>query len=322
MIRPVLNALFAALASAFLVGASPPLTTPLSIPVPPAANLAPIVLLSDMGSGQVLYTRNANQRFLPASVTKVMTAYVAFELIAHHRLSPSQTMIMSKTAHAQWAGKGTSMALRAGESVSVDDLLMGIATISANDGCVVLAEGAVGSVDRWVATMNQTAVRLGMKDSHFGTPNGWPDHGATKVSARDLTLLAKAMITHYPNQYHRYFGHQQMQWHGAIEHSHDPTAGVIAGADGIKTGHTYEAGFNFLGSAERNGQRLILVVAGAWTEEARAAASRAMIEWGYAAWDRQYLYPRGSRLGTAVVHDGNTRRVALLALDARAELRA
>ena len=188
MIRPVLTALFAALASVSLAGASPPPSTPISIPLPVAANLAPIVLLSDMGSGQVLYARNAEQRFLPASVTKVMTAYVAFELIAHHRLSPTQTMIMSKTAHVQWTGKGTSMALRAGESVSVDDLLMGIATISANDGCVVLAEGAVGSVDRWVATMNQTAVRLGMKDSHFGTPNGWPDHGATKVSARDLTL--------------------------------------------------------------------------------------------------------------------------------------
>ena len=307
IVAPVLLALLSATAFA---GAASKLT---AIPVPKAANYAPIVLLSDTGSGQVLYARNADQRFLPASVTKVMTAYVAFDLIARHHLSPAQTMTMSNAAFAKWRGKGTSMDLRAGERVSIDDLLMGIATVSANDGSVVLAEGATGSVENWVAMMNQAAAQLGMKDSHFATPNGWPDHGATKVSARDLTVLATAMITRYPALYHRYFGHPQMRWHGHIEHSHDPTAGVIAGADGIKTGHTYEAGFNFLGSAERDGHRLVLVVAGAHTEEARAAVSRALIEWGYAAWDRKPLFPAGSRVGWAKVHGGHARWVALIA---------
>ncbi len=246
-------------------------------------------------------------------MTKAMTAYVAFELIAQGKLDPAQTFIVRPETWAAWHGKGTSMNLRSGESVTLDALLHGITTVSANDAAEVLAEGAAGSVAGWVAQMNAEAVHLHMANSHFATPNGWPDNGATYVSARDLVRLGDAIITRHPDLYHRYFGQKQFTWNGVTQHNHDPTVGVIPGADGIKTGHTNEAGYNFLGSAMRDGRRLIMVIGGARSEEERTAASRALLEWGFTAWRSQPLFARGALVGEAWVQGGDARRVGLLA---------
>ena len=232
-------------------------------PAPPGQIEAiPVSLLVDLGSGQVLHERSPDLRFVPASMTKVMTAYVAFELIAQGDLLPEQHFFVSPETAAKWNGKGTSMYLRGGESVSVDMLLHGIATASANDASIVLAEGFAGDVRTWTGLMNAQARRLGMEDSHFNTPNGWPDGGKTYVSAADLVKLARALITRHPALYRRYFGQKRMEWHHVTLQSHDPTVGVVAGADGIKTGYTREAGYNFLGSAERRGRRLVMVIGG------------------------------------------------------------
>ncbi|KPL67596.1 hypothetical protein SZ64_05410 [Erythrobacter sp. SG61-1L] len=280
-------------------------------PAPPNEAEAPIALLVDLGSGQVLHRREDDRRFLPASVTKVMSAYLAFEMLDDGRLKAGQTFTVSPLLAAKWSGTGSTLFLKAGDKVSVDTLIRGITTVSANDGAVLLAEGAAGSVEKWVALMNQTAARLGMDDSHFGTPNGWPDEGATFVSAHDLALLGKAMITRHPQLYARYFGKSGFSYNGIAQSNHDPMVGIVRGADGIKTGYTREAGYNFLGSAARDGRRLLLVVAGTDSEEERARIARNYVEWGYAAFEPHKIFPADTTIGTALVQDGSTDSVPL-----------
>lgn len=283
-------------------------------PAPPAVvRQAPVALLADLGSGQVLFAERESLRFVPASMTKVMTAYVAFELMAKGKLKPTDRYTVKEETARQWSGKGTSLFLKPGESVPVDALLHGIATVSANDASVVLAEGFAGDIPTWTRLMNAEAQRLGMADSHFGTPNGWPDNGSTFVSAADLVTLSHAMIDRYPTEYSRYFGQKRFTWDGVTRESHDPTVGIVPGADGIKTGHTREAGYNFLGSAQRDGRRLVMVVAGAKSEAQRAEMSRELLEWGFSAWSRYDLFAANTLVGTALVQDGTEHSVGLLA---------
>ncbi len=286
-------------------------------PAPPAeiANV-PVALLVDLGSGRVLLSRQADLRFVPASVAKVMTAYLAFELIAQGKLRTDQSYVVADQAGHIWNGRGTSLYLKGGDWVPVDSLLHGIATVSANDAAVVLAEGFGGDVAVWTALMNGEARRLGMDSSHFATANGWPDGGATYVTAHDLVILSRAMIARHPDLYRRYFGQKQMMWNGVIQTSHDPTVGVIPGADGIKTGHTAEAGFNFLGSAIRDGRRLVMVVAGAHSEDERSRASRSLLEWGFARWQARQLFADHAVVGTALVQGGDARQIGLAASQA------
>lgn len=282
-------------------------------PARPSAADAPIALLVDVSSGQVLDSREADRRFLPASVTKVMTAYLAFEMLADGRLKPEQTFTVSEPIYKEWSGKGSSMFLQKDERISVDLLLHGITTVSANDGSAMLAEGAAGSITAWVALMNRTAAGLGMDDSHFGTPNGWPDEGATFTSARDLAKLASAMVERHPELYARYFGKSTFSHNGYTQRNHDPITGVVKGADGIKTGYTREAGYNFLGTAARDGRRLVLVVAGTDSDPARARIAREYVEWGFAAFEPRQIFPAGSPIGSAKVQGGSSRSVELQA---------
>jgi len=280
-------------------------------PAPPAESAAPIALMVDLTSGQVLHSREVERRFLPASVTKVMTAFLAFEMLADGRLKPQTEYVVDEQLAKEWSGEGSSLFLKAGDRVSVDILLHGVTTVSANDGAMLLARGAVGSVDKWVAEMNRAAARLGMNDSHFGTPNGWPDEGATFTTAHDLAILARAMITRHPGLYARYFGHRSFGYHGVGQDNHDPITGIVPGADGIKTGYTREAGYNFLGSAQRGGRRLVMVIAGIDSEEERAAIARDYIEWGFNGFTQRAIFRAGHPIGTALVQDGAADRVAL-----------
>ncbi|MBC2669471.1 D-alanyl-D-alanine carboxypeptidase [Novosphingobium piscinae] len=281
--------------------------------VPPEVAAVPVALLVDLGSGQVLYAKEPDRRFVPASITKVMTLYVAFELLSRGQLRPDQVFRMSEGAYRQWHAVGSTMFIDRDHPVTVHDLLMGIANVSANDGCVVLAEGAAGSVPNWLALMNAEARRLGMKDSHFGTPNGWMDEGQTFVSAHDLAVLAQAMITRHPDLYHAYIGHPTMTWNGITQRNHDPILGKLEGADGIKTGFTNQAGYGFLGSAERQSRRLVMVIGGAYTPKDRAGAAEALMNWGFAAFDSRTLFPAGAVVGTAQVQDGEARSLPLVA---------
>lgn len=282
---------------------------------PPPREIAPIpvVVLADVGSGQMLYSRQADLSFVPASVTKVMTTYVAFEAIAAGKLDPRAVYTVRPETAREWKGKGTSLRLEAGAQVPVEILLRGVTTVSANDAAVVLAEGYAGSLPRWAALMNAQARALGMTRSRFASPNGYPDEGATYVSAGDLVKLASAMITWHPALYRSYVGQKRLTWNGVSGENHDPMIGVVPGADGIKTGFTHEAGYNFLGTAERGGRRLVMVIAGARSSDERAAAARALIEWGYANWAAYPLFGPGMPVAEARVQGGDARSVGLVA---------
>lgn len=283
-------------------------------PLPPGiapADQAPIALLVDLTSRQTLYARAADRGFLPASMTKAMTMLVAFDLIKAGRLREDSLIMVRPETAARWSGKGTTLNLRAGESVRVGDLLAGVATASANDAAVVLAEGALGSAANWVTAMNARARGLRMTGSQFGTPSGFPDRAATYVTARDMVKLAEALITEHPTLYRRYIGQRTMVWRGQKLFSHDPFAGAFPGGDGIKTGHTREAGYTFLGAAQRDGRRLVVVIGQAPSEAARASAAKDLTEWGYGAFvSRPFLAP-GWSVGTVEVQDGDAGDVAV-----------
>ncbi|MGE3693007.1 MAG: D-alanyl-D-alanine carboxypeptidase family protein [Novosphingobium sp.] len=281
-------------------------------PAPPVEAAAiPVVMLTDLGSGQVLLARNPDRRFAPASITKVMTVYTAFGLIRRGDLDLRRSVEVEPATAREWNGKGTSLYLEGGQRVPVELLLRAITTVSANDASVVLASSSAGSVPAWSDLMNANARALGMTGSRFATPNGWPDKGATYVTARDLTRLADALTGQYAVEYRRFFGQKQLTFNGRTQQNKDPAIGLVSGADGIKTGHTNEAGFNYLGSAERQGRRLVMVVGGARSEAERAAASRALLEWGFSAWRARPLFDLRSVVGSARVQNGNARHVAL-----------
>lgn len=280
-------------------------------PVPAVVHQAPVALLVDLSAGQTLYARNAEQRLLPASMTKAMTALVAFDLIAAGQLDENAEVTVRPETAARWAGQGTSLYLRPGQKVRIGELLLGVTTVSANDASVVLAEAALGSTAAWTQRMNQRAASLGMRGSAFHTPNGWPDGGKTYITARDMVRLARALIQDHPRLYARYFGKTGMDWQGQRFPNHDPFAGVVAGADGIKTGHTREAGYNFLGAVDRGGRRLVLVVGGVPSYAGRAQAARALAEWGYTAWVSRPFVRQGQIIGTARVQGGSARTVSL-----------
>ncbi|QDH34853.1 D-alanyl-D-alanine carboxypeptidase family protein [Porphyrobacter sp. YT40] len=283
------------------------------LPAVPTAEEAPVALLVDLGSGQVLHARNPDRRFMPASVTKVMTLYLAFELLAQRKLDPEQVFVMSPVVAREWRRKGSTMFLDAGERVRVDDLLLGIANVSANDGAAVLAEGQAGSVPAWTAMMNRTALDLGMIGSHFGTPNGFPDEGRTFTTATDLVTLARAMITRHPDKFGYYVGRMGFDYKGIAQINHDPMIGRVPGADGIKTGFTNESGFSYLGTVRRDGQRLVLVLAGVENGRLRGRLARAYAEWGFAAFERRRLFEPEVEIGRARVQDGDALSVALKA---------
>jgi len=267
-------------------------------------NAAPIALLVDATSGQVLLEKDADRRFVPASITKVMTAYVAFELIEKGELSSAQSFAMSEELAEDWYRTGSTMFLEPDEQVTVDQLLRGITSVSANDASAVLAVGVAGSIDDWVDMMNVAANELGMEDSHFGTPNGWPDDGRTFTTAYDLTILARSLIARHPEKYARYFGQDGLRHNGFAQANHDPISQVVDGADGIKTGFTNQAGHGFLGSAERDGTRLFMVVAAIDYQTDRNRVSRELIRWGFDAFDRTQIFEKGDRVAAARVQNG------------------
>jgi D-alanyl-D-alanine carboxypeptidase (penicillin-binding protein 5/6) len=288
-----------------LSGTMPPSTLPVIT--------APIALLVDVGSGRVLYARDAHRRFVPASITKIMTSYVAFDLLTKGKIRLDQRIPVRPDTFRAWHRVGSTMFIPADAQPTVAELLEGIVTVSANDACVVLAEGATGSVPAFTKLMNDAAADLGMQDSHFNTPNGWMDEGQTYVSAKDIATLSSALITRFPDLYHQFYGHPEMTWNGITQSNHNPLYGVTQGADGVKTGFTNEAGYGFVGSAERTGRRLVMVLGGYDRSKDRERQSRELIEWGFAAWTAQPLFAQGTTVGVAEVQGGQARTVPLIA---------
>ena len=281
----------------------------------PTAEDAPIAILMDATNGQILFAREADRRFMPASLTKTMTTFLAFEMMEAGTLDQNKVVSVRPETFRKWRGVGSTMFLGANAQVRVDDLLHGVTTVSANDGAVVLAEGAAGSLPRWIAAMNAKAHEIGMSDSRFGTPNGWMDEGRTFVTARDLATLGRAMVRRHPAKYAHYVGKREFRYRDITQPNHDPLSGVVEGADGIKTGFTNQAGYGYLGSARRGDRRLVLVIAGAPRVGARNRAARQLLEWGFANFEQRQLAQRGRVLGTARVQQGTSANVPLAPLD-------
>lgn len=287
------------------------LGTPASAAPAPVPADIPIAMLVDLSSGQVLYQRNSDRRFVPASITKAMTVLSAFKLIENGQLKPTQSFVFSKSAAKDWQRIGSTMFLEAGQSARVHDLLLGITTVSANDASVVLGEGVAGSIDGWAKLMNADARALGMTQSHFGNPNGYMDGARTFTTARDLVTLGRALTLEHKPLYHRYFGHRRLLANGIAQDNHDPLTGRVPGADGIKTGFTNQAGYGVLGSAQRGDRRLVVVVAGAPTGRLRDRTARELIEWGFGDFASKPLFARNAIVGSAQVQDGSRLDVPL-----------
>jgi len=212
------------------------------------------------------------------------------------------------------------MFLSPNEQVSVENLLHGIVTLSGNDASVVLAGCIAGTEQAFAGQMNALGKKIGLTNSHFGTANGWPDEGVTYVSARDLATLARYEIENHYALYKKFYSQPSFTWGktmGAGENitqaNRNPILGVVPGADGLKTGHTDEAGYGFTGSAEQNGRRLIMVVAGLPSWNARVVESKRLIEWGFGAWTAKPLFQAGARVGSARVQLGSSSEVSLVA---------
>ena len=298
------------------------LAVPSVAAAPQFQGTAPIAYMEDLSSGAVLYQRDADRRMPPASMAKMMTVYVAFDMIKKGELKLDQTFTVRPETWQRWHGPqaGSTMFLSSGEQVSVENLLKGIVTLSGNDACVVLAEGISGTEQTFTDRMNQQAKKIGLTNSHFGTSNGWPDGGATYVTARDLAHLASATIKDFPDLYKRFYSLPNFTWGKTLgagaditQANRDPLLGRVAGADGLKTGHTDEAGYGFTGSAEQNGRRLVMVVAGLDSFRGRAEESVRFMEWGFRAWQAKPVVASGKQVSTAEVQMGSSSSVGLVA---------
>lgn len=283
---------------------------------------ANVAYLIDLSSGATLYAKNADLRMPPASMAKMMTTDVAFELIDKGQLPLNKMCTVRPETWQKWHGPaaGSTMFLSPNEQVSVENLLKGIVTLSGNDASVVLAECIAGTEPAFADQMNALGKRIGLTNSHFGTANGWPDNGVTYVSARDLATLARWEIEHHYKLYKQFYSLPSFTWGKTLGSNQDitqqnrnPILGKVPGADGLKTGHTDEAGYGFTGSAEQNGRRLIEVVAGLPSWNARVEESTRLISWGFNAWQAKPLFQQGARVGTAKVQLGSSSEVPLVA---------
>jgi serine-type D-Ala-D-Ala carboxypeptidase (penicillin-binding protein 5/6) len=283
---------------------------------------APVAFMVDTSSNAILYAKDADRRMPPASMAKMMTVYVAFDLIKHGKLSLSQQIEVQPETWRKWHSQGSTMFLGVGEKPTVSDLLKGIVTLSGNDACVVLAEGISGTEDAFVSVMNQKAAELGLTNSHFGTSNGWPDNGVTYVTARDLAKLATATINNFPDLYKTYYSLPNFTWGKTLgggnpisQDNRDPLLGKVAGADGLKTGHTEEAGYGFTGSAKQGNRRLVMVLAGLGSTGQRIDESVKFMNWGFRAWQAKQIVAKGKLVETAEVQLGSSNHVGLVAPD-------
>jgi serine-type D-Ala-D-Ala carboxypeptidase (penicillin-binding protein 5/6) len=275
-------------------------------------------LLIDASTGGVLFEKAADSSIPPASMSKMMTVYVAFDMIRKGQIKPTDKVTVSAETWKAWHSQGSTMFLGVGEQVSVADLLHGIVTLSGNDACVVLAEGLAGSEAAYVERMQETAKRIGLTSSNFTNSTGWPDPDEY-VTARDLARLAQATIRDFPDLYKEYYGKPSFTYGKTLgsnkpitQGNRNPILGRVAGADGLKTGHTEEAGYGFTGSAVRGSQRLIMVVGGLESMSDRVEESVKLMEWGFRTYQSYKLYGAFQKVEEVPVWMGKSKTVTVV----------
>jgi D-alanyl-D-alanine carboxypeptidase (penicillin-binding protein 5/6) len=243
-------------------------------------------IVGDLTSGQILDARNADERIEPASLTKLMTAYLVFSALHEKKLTLEQQVPVS--VHA-WRAPGSRMFIEPRKPVTVDELIKGMEVQSGNDACIALAEAVAGSEDVFVQMMNREAERLGMKNTHFMNATGLPDaqHYST---ARDLYVLASAVIRDFPEEYARYYAIKEFRYNNITQPNRNRLLWLDASVDGVKTGHTEAAGYCLIASSKRGPRRLLSVLLGATSEGGRAQESQKLLNWGFQFFDDVRLF--------------------------------
>lgn len=256
--------------------------------VPPIAAKAYVLL--DFTSGQPLVMHNPHERVEPASLTKLMTAYLAFDALKHGTLSPEQNLTVPAAAVRNTGSGESRMLLKAGQSVTVGELLRGLIVQSGNDAAITLALNIAGSEAGFVDLMNREAKRLGMNNTHFANPVGLPD-AQHYSSALDLALLAAAIVRDYP-QHYALFGLRDYTFNNVAQANRNRLLWIDPYADGLKTGHTETAGYCLVGSAKRDNRRLISVLLGVASDNLRATESQKLLNFGFQYFDAVRLYQK------------------------------
>ena len=263
------------------------------LPVPPSL-AAKSWLLLEMGSNQVLSTEKPDERLEPASLTKLMTAYLVFAALHKKTLALDQPLPVSEKA---WRTGGSKMFVRVDTQVPVEDLIKGMIVQSGNDACVTLAEGIAGSEENFAQMMNREAKRLGMNSSSFRNSTGLPDP-ELYTTARDLSLLASALIRDFPEEYKKYYSMKEYTYNGITQPNRNRLLFIDPTVDGVKTGHTEAAGYCLISSALRDKRRLLSVVLGTNSDSARASESQKLLNWGYISYDAVTVYAKDQAVAT------------------------
>lgn len=270
----------------------------------------------DHTTGTVLLNKNADTPLPPASMSKLMTLYMAFEAVKRGKSNGGLDMLeeLPVSSKAQSYG-GSTLFLKAGERVKVEDLIKGIIVLSGNDACVVIAEALSpdGTEAGFARLMTQRAQQLGMTNSTFANSNGWPASGQ-RMSMRDLALLANLLITDFP-EFYPMFAQKDFLFdpkESANRLNRNPLLSLGIGVDGLKTGHTQEAGFGLVGSAKQGNRRVIFVISGLETSQARAQESEAIVNWAFRQFAQRNIAKAGERIATADVWMGEAPTVGLV----------
>ena len=256
-------------------------------------------VIMDHDSGDVLFEKNADSPMKPASMAKMMTVYLMFEQLKEGSLGMEDRFIVSQRAYRMG---GSRTFLEIGSQVTVEDLLRGIIVQSGNDASVAVAEGLAGTEEAFAEEMTRTARKLGMANTTFGNSTGWPD-GATTTTARDLAILARALILEYPDLY-QLFAEREFTYNNIRQGNRNPLLYSLPGTDGLKTGHTEESGYGLVASAVRGEQRMILVLNGLASNSERRSESSRLMNLAFRTWRRQALLDETEVLGRAIVHMG------------------
>jgi len=274
------------------------------------STLAQYAVVMDGQTGTLLFDKNADEVMYPASMTKMMTAYLVFERLKDGRLSMDDTFYVSERA---WRKGGSKMFVEVGKEVSVSDLLRGIIVQSGNDACIVIAEGLSGTEEAFVGEMNAKAVELGMTNTNFRNSTGWPDPDHT-TTVKDLAILGYSLIRDFPN-YYPIYSERSFTYSDIKQYNRNPLLSRNIGADGIKTGHTEDAGYGLAASAVQDGQRLVMVAAGMPSKKARAGESEKLLRWAFREFNNETLVKAGTPVAQASVWMSKDQTVALAPIE-------
>ncbi|MEI8362494.1 MAG: D-alanyl-D-alanine carboxypeptidase family protein [Betaproteobacteria bacterium] len=275
--------------------------------IAPPPNLAvKAYLLKDFNSGNTIATLNSDMRVEPASLTKLMTAYLSFKALKNKHLQLTQTLPVSEIA---WKIEGSKMFIEPNKPVTVDELLHGMIIQSGNDASITLAEGIASTETQFAEMMNKEAQRLGMKNTHFMNATGLPDpqHYTT---AKDLAVLATALISDFPDQYKRLYSVKEYTYNNITQPNRNRLLWLDPNVDGMKTGHTESAGFCLISSAKRDGVRRISVILGAPSDAARATESQKLLNYGFQYFDSTLVYKQGQSISQLKVWKGTENQLA------------